>query len=65
MADDGSSWQAFEAVVYVKAWKLKAKVVVVHRYDNTGKLSAHSTLVSTDVAQSGTDLLLNVRFGVS
>ena len=57
VADDGT-WTAFEAVVYVKAWKRKARVVVMQRYNRVGKFCSHSTLVSTDLAQSGADLIL-------
>ncbi len=56
--DDGS-WTAFEAVAYIKAWKRKAKVVVIHRYDTAGNICSHSTLASTDLHQSGADLVLS------
>ena len=58
VAEDGA-WRAFEAVVYVKAWKRKARVVVIQRYDSQGNYATHPTLASTDLAQSGADLVLS------
>ena len=58
VADDGS-WTAFEAVVYVKAWKRKARVVVLQRYDTEGAFCSHTTLVSTDLQQEGAELILS------
>jgi hypothetical protein len=57
IADD-KSWMAFEAVVYVKAWKRKAKVVIIHGYDAKGEFISHSSLVSTDLALDGGNLVL-------
>ena len=52
------SWTAFEAVVYVKAWKRKARVVVQQRYDDQGKVTSHTTFASTDTALSGGEIIL-------
>ena len=59
-ADDGS-WKAFTAVVYVKAWKRKARVVIVEQYDDRGVITSHSTLSCTDLALDGGEILLAYR----
>ncbi len=58
---DDKSWMAFEAIVYVKAWKRKAKVVVMLRYDDQGKVCGHSTFACTDVALNGGDIVLSYQ----
>lgn len=55
-AEDGS-WIGYTAVVNVKAWKLPARVVVVHDLDEDGKITGHRIYVSTDVQLDGGELL--------
>ncbi len=57
VADDGS-WTVCEAVAYVKAWKRKARVVILQRYDMADEFRSHTSLVSTDLDQDGADLVL-------
>lgn len=60
MADDGS-WEARQAVIYIKAWRRKAKVVVLRSYDKKGKLTSHSTLACTDLALDGGEVILTYQ----
>ncbi len=57
-ATDEDSQTAFEAQIYVKAWKAWAKVVVIQTRDETGKLTAVRTLASTLPTMSGADVLV-------
>lgn len=57
VAEDGS-WKAFEAIAYVKAWKLWTRVVVIHHYDAAGQLSGHALLSSTDPGLDGGQIKL-------
>ncbi len=43
----------------LQAWKRSARVVVIQRYDTQGDFCSHSTQVSTDLGQSGADLVLS------
>lgn len=55
-ADDGS-WIGYTAVVNVKAWKRPARVVIVHDFDEQGKITGHRIYVSTDLSLNGGELL--------
>lgn len=60
VADNGS-WTAWEAVVYVKAWKRKARVVILHRYDDKGQVCGHTTFACTDTALDGGNIILSYQ----
>lgn len=51
-ADDGS-WIAYTAVVNIKAWKRKARVVVVHDLNEQGDVKGHRIYVTTDCSLDG------------
>lgn len=55
-ADDGS-WIAYEAVVHIRSWKRKAKVVIIHDLDDQGQVKSYRILVSTDLHLSGGDII--------
>lgn len=56
-AEDGS-WIAYEAILHIRAWKIKAKVVIVHDLDpHSGRIKAHRIYGGTDLFLSGGDIL--------
>jgi DDE superfamily endonuclease len=54
IGDDGE--QAFEAILYINAWKRWAKVVVVHYYKEASQIKSAKIYVSTLTTMSGADL---------
>lgn len=52
IADD-ASWIAYEAVVHIRSWKRKAKVVIIHDLDEQGQVKSFRILVSTDLKLDG------------
>jgi hypothetical protein len=56
-ADDGS-WLAYEGVVNIRAWKRKAKVVIIHDFDKiSGKIKGYRIYVCTDIQMSGGEVI--------
>lgn len=54
---DNGSWIAYEAVVHIRSWKRKAKVVVIHDLDDKGQVKSYRILVSTDLELDGGELI--------
>jgi len=50
--------KAFEACLYVKAFKRLVKVLVLHHYHKEGSIKSSKIFVSTDTALSGADVWL-------
>jgi len=48
-----NSWKAYEATVNVKAWKQNVKLVVIHHFDEQGKIKRYQLFVSTDLTMDG------------
>lgn len=55
-AEDGS-WIAYHAVANVQSWKCNARVVIVHHFDQQGKLKSAKVYACTDVDMDGGELL--------
>lgn len=56
VADDGS-WVAYQAVVHIRSWKRKAKVVIMHDLDKQGQIKSFRILVSTDLPLDGGEII--------
>lgn len=56
LAVNDESEKAFEAKVYINAWKCWAKVVVVQHHDSAGKIKSIKVYAATSTAISGADL---------
>lgn len=54
---NNGSWVAYEAVVNIRSWKRKAKVVVIHDLDQQGNAKSYRILVSTDLRLDGGELI--------
>ena len=54
-AEDGT-WIAYEAIVNVRAWKRKVRVVIIHELDDKGNIKSYRILASTDTNSSGSQV---------
>jgi len=54
---DDDSWIAYEAVVHIRSWKRKAKIVVIHDLDKQGQVKSYRILVSTDLQLNGGEVI--------
>lgn len=50
-------WVAYTAVVNVKSWKRKVRLVVVHHLDDRGKVKSYRLLISTDEGLQGLEIV--------
>lgn len=64
-AQDGS-WIAYEAVVNIRSWKRKVRLVVEHKLDKQGNIKNYILYACTDLQMSGGEVKLayNSRFQI-
>jgi len=61
---DNHSWKVYEATVNIRAWKRNIQLVVVHYFDEQGKITRYQLFASTDLTMNGQEIkkAYNYRF---
>jgi hypothetical protein len=54
---DNGSWVAYEAVVHIRSWKRRVKVVIVHDLDKQGNVKSFRIYASTDLELDGGEVI--------
>lgn len=60
--DEEGRWIAFTAIVNVKSWKRKVRLVVVHLLDELGKVVGYRLFISTDEGLVGAEIIKMYAF---